>query len=359
VEDVKARNQGALPAVPEAAQGVELHKLVEEILVGSLDVSKLEGEQAFAVRRCVEFVERQGYEGGQAEEMYEIREAGELVARCRADFVQLLEGAAMVVDWKFYHQPLDHDEAEWQMLVTVCAVAMHHGVNQGYAKLYLPLLDQTYEYEVRDVLEAYQTRILPAWERMNDSEDDMLRTGRHCARCPALGHCSAASHTMGQLVLEANLGAIWSTREMPAVRVMTESMYDAMREWSPARIRGVLEWLPVVPAFEAAVKQVVRDGLAEDPGLYPGWVLKDKNLPAECTDVAGLHKSVVEDGPLTDEEFAACSKLSVAQVRTKLTDALVDAGLADTKKAAGVLAEQFVGPYVTRATTRELRRVKL
>lgn len=358
VEDVKARNQGALPAVPETAQGVELHQLVEQVLEGALELEKLEGEQAWAVARCVRFVQEQGYDEGETEQSFEIREGGEIVARCRADYVHLLESAVVCVDWKFYHQPLDPDEAEWQMLVTVCAAALHHGLNHGFAKLYLPLLDQTYEYEVRDVLEAYQTRILPAWERMNDPDDDILRTGRHCARCPALGQCTAASETMGQLMVEANLGAIWSPREMPNVRVMTERLYEGLSEWSPARIRGVLEWLPVVPAFEKAVKQVVRDGLAKDATMYPGWQVKDKNLPAECTDPQGLYDSVVINGPLSDEQWASCTKLSVAQVRELIAEELVKTGVG-TKKAAVALAEQLVGPHIKRATTKELRRVKL
>jgi len=344
--------------IPEAKAGRDLHQLVDEVVSEKANVEQLAGEGTEDVVRCLAFIERYGYGGGETEVPLELKEGGELVVRCRIDYLAEMDGAVIVVDWKFYHDPLDKNEAEQQMLISICAAAFDRGVNKGYAKLYLPILDLTYEYEVQDVLEAYRKEILPAWKNLNESKD--LTAGPWCARCPVLGRCPGAANTMQTIAASANLSKIWEPKELPTIKVMEESFYEGLQTCSPAKFRGMLEWLPVVPAFEKAVKRLLREQLEADATSHPGWVLQSKNLPATCEHPEDLEERVVtEMSLLTTKEFAACSKLSISQVKEKIINGLVERGEFETKKSAIVAAEQVIGPHVTRKTTTELRRKKL
>jgi len=348
--------------IPEAKAGRELHQLVEQVLLGKVDVESLEDNDAKRhVSKCVEFVKHWAYEGGVTEVPFELEEKGEKVVRCRADYVTQMDEAVMVIDWKFYHTPLERIESEWQMKVSLCAAAMHRGVNKGYAKLYLPILDLTYEYEIQDVLKVYQEEILPAWKRINErTAFQRLNAGPWCARCPVLGRCPTAAQTMQTVAGSADLHAIWEAKELPTIKVMEEGLYEGLKTMAPAKFRGVLEWLPVVPAFEKAVKRLLREQIKDDPSSHPDWELKDKNLPATCAHPEDLEEIVVaEMSLLTPEEYSRCSKLSIAQLRTKIIDGLVVRGEFETKKAAGFAADTILGPHVARETTKELRRRKL
>lgn len=340
--------------IPEAKAGSDLHQLVEDVLNGKVVLDDVQGDDKQHIERCVEFVKRWAYEGGETEVVFELHEDGEKVVGCRADYVTEMDDAVMVVDWKFYRDPLERIETEHQMMVTVCAAAMRRGVNHGYAKLYLPILDLTYEYEVEDVLQTYTTVILPAWEILNEKTD--LTAGPWCARCPVLGRCPSAQQTMQSVAASANLGAIWTSKELPTVKVMVDSLYEGLKTASPAKFRGVLEWLPVVPAFEKAVKRLLREQLEADPASHPGWELKSKNLPA--TGDAKVLEEVTEDY-LDDGEFDDCRKLSVAQLRDVLVERLVSTGQVNTKKAGFFAVEALLGPHLTVKTTKELRRKKL
>lgn len=354
VDDIEGQ-YGRHP-IPEAKQGQDWHRLVDDVLEGRAALDALDGQDGREhVARCLEFIAAHGY-AGKSEIPFEVLEAGETVLRCRADYVEELEGAVMVVDWKFYHEPLEKEETEWQMKCTVCAAALDRGVNKGFAKLYLPILNLTYEYEVTDVLKTYQTEILPAWEILNNT--DGLQAGPWCARCPVLGRCASAAGTMGELAVTTGLRGIWEAQQkkVPTVSVMQKAAYDALSSWSPARFRGVLDWLPVVDPFAKAVKQLLRDRLTEDPHAYDDWELKEKNLPA--TGDARVLEAATEDY-LEEGEFERCKKLSVSQLRELLVKKLVESGQVDTKKAAGFAVEAIIGPHIERKTTTELRRKKL
>lgn len=341
--------------IPEAKAGRELHELVEHVLDGGIKLEEFtDGEAKGHVEKCLEFIEHHGYEGGETEVPLELREDGELVVRCRVDYIDVIDDAVVVVDWKFYHTPLDRIESEWQMKISLCAAAMNKGLNRGIAKLYLPILGLTYEYEVEDVLKVYQTEILPAWELLN--ERDNLCAGPWCARCPVLGRCPTAAQTMQTVAASANLHAIWEGKDLPKVSVMEEGIYEGLRSMAPAKFRGVLEWLPVVPAFEKAVKKLLREQLEKDPSSHPGWELKDKNLPA-TGDTAVLFEETKLY--MNAAEFEGCKKLSVAQLRAKLVERLVSLEQCKTKKEAGFAADTILGPHIERKTTKELRRKKL
>jgi len=342
--------------IPEAKAGRELHRLVEEVILGKTQLEDIDdGESKRHVSKCLEFIEHHAYGCGKTEVPIELREDGELVVRCRIDYLDTdtMEDAVVVVDWKFYHDALDRVESEWQMKVSLCAAAMHHGVNKGYAKLYLPVLDLTYEYEVEDVLKTYQTEILPAWELLNERNN--LQAGPWCARCPVLGRCPSAAQTMQTVAASANLGAIWTAKELPTLKVMEQGLYEGLQTMAPAKFRGVLEWLPVVPAFEKAVKRLLREQIVADPSSHPGWELKDKNLPA-TGDPLEIAAATTEY--LNNDEFESCKKLSVAKVRDALVEKLVETKECGTKKAAGFAADTILGPHIERKTTKELRRKK-
>ena len=342
--------------IPEAKAGRELHHLVEEVVLGKAKLEDIDdGEAKGHVTKCLDFLERHGYGFGKTEVPIELREDGELVVRCRVDYIdaETIEGAVSVVDWKFYHTPLDRIESEWQMKISLCAAAMRHGVNRGLAKLYLPILDLTYEYEIEDVLKVYQLEILPAWELLNEREN--LFAGPWCARCPVLGRCPTAAQTMQTVAASANLHAIWEAKELPKIKVMEEGLYEGLRSMAPAKFRGVLEWLPVVPAFEKAVKRLLREQIEKDPGSHPGWELKDKNLPA-TGDTAVLYAATAEY--LNGEQFEGCKKLSIAKLKEVLVEHLVASLKCKTKKEAGFAADTILGPHIERNTTKELRRVK-
>lgn len=341
--------------IPEAKAGRELHGLVEKVLAGKMRLEDIEeGEAKQHVTKCVEFIQHWGYEDGATEVPLELKEDGELVVRCRIDYLTKFDDAVVVVDWKFYHDALDKIESEWQMKISLCAAAMDRGLNKGHAKLYLPILDLTYEYEIEDVLKVYQEEILPVWENLNQST--MLQAGPWCARCPVLGRCPTAAQTMQTVAASANLNAIWTAKEMPTVKVMEAGLYEGLATLAPAKFRGVLKWLPVVPAFEKAVKRLLREQLAADPSSHPGWELKDKNLPATGDSLA-IAAATTEY--LNNDEFESCKKLSVAQVRDALVEKLVETKECETKKAAGFAADTILGPHIVRNTTKELRRKKL
>ena len=340
--------------IPEAKAGRDLHELVAQVLDDKVALEDVAGEGSEHVGRCMEFIKRHGYDGGAAEVPFELREGGELVVRCRADYVSQVGDSVVVVDWKFYREPLEKIETEWQMKITICAAAMDRGLNKGFAKLFLPILGLTYEYEVEDVLKTYQSEILPKWELINEKLN--LRSGPWCARCPVLGRCPAAAQTMQMVAASANLGKIWASHELPTVNVMTESLYAGLQTMAPAKFRGVLQWLPVVPAFEKAVKRLLREQLTADPSSHPDWELKPKNLPA--TGDKEQVWDAVEDY-LEAREFEECKKLSVAQVKERLIERLVATEKCPTKKAAGHAAETILGPVTERKSITELRRKKL
>lgn len=352
VEDVEKEH--GRHDIPEAKAGRDLHELVAQVLDGKVALADVEGEGSAHVERCIDFIREHGYDGGAAEVPFELREGGELVVRCRADYVDQVGDSVVVVDWKFYREPLERIESEWQMKITICAAAMDRGVNKGFAKLFLPILGLTYEYEVEDVLKTYQTEILPAWEKLNES--DSLRAGPWCARCPVLGRCPAAAQTMQTIASSANLGKLWTAGELPTVKCMEQGLYEGLERMAPAKFRGVLEWLPVVPAFEKAVKRLLREQLVADPSSHPGWELRPKNLPA-TGDKEEIWDAV--EPFLEPEEFEECKKLSVAQVKERLVERLVALGKCDTKKAAGHAADTILGPVTERKTITELRKKKL
>ncbi|MCK5652782.1 MAG: PD-(D/E)XK nuclease family protein [Gemmatimonadetes bacterium] len=342
--------------IPEAKAGRELHQLVEEVIRGTTQLEDIEdGESKRHVSKCLEFIEHWAYGHGKTEVPIELHEDGELVVRCRIDYLDAdtMDDSVVVVDWKFYHDALDKIESEWQMKVSLCAAAMHHGKNKGTAKLYLPILDLTYEYEIEDVLKVYTTEILPVWVWLNERRD--LQAGPWCARCPVLGRCPTAGQTMQTVAASANLHAIWEAKELPTVKVMEKGLYEGLATLAPAKFRGVLKWLPVVPAFEKAVKRLLREQLAADPSSHPGWELKDKNLPA-TGDKDALYEATEEY--LVAGEFESCKKLSVAQLKETLVDRLVATEKCGTKKAAGFAADTILGPHIVRNTTKELRRKK-
>jgi hypothetical protein len=340
--------------IPEAKAGRELHQLVAEVVDGKTKLEDIDDSESKGhVAKCLEFIEHHGYGTGYSEVPFELREDGELVVRCRVDYLDVIDEAVVVVDWKFYHDALDKVETEWQMKISLCAAAMNKGVNRGIAKLYLPILDLTYEYEVEDVLKTYQEEILPAWEMLNERND--LQAGPWCARCPVLGRCPSAAQTMQTVAASANLGAIWEAKEMPTLDIMETSLYVGLSTMAPAKFRGVLKWLPVVPAFEKAVKRLLREQLAADPSSHPGWELKDKNLPATTEDSELLLEACEEY--LDDGDADACWKLSVAKLKEVLIERI--ARTTETKKQAIFAAEAVIGPHIERKTTKELRRKKL
>ena len=105
--------------IPEAKAGRELHELVEHVLEGAIKLEEFtDGEAKRHVSKCLDFIKDYGYEGGATEVPIELHEGGEVVVRCRIDYLTRIDDAAVVVDWKFYHDPLDKIESEWQMKIS-------------------------------------------------------------------------------------------------------------------------------------------------------------------------------------------------------------------------------------------------
>lgn len=339
----------------EGRVGSELHGLVEETYhAGSYD--RLAEPERSWVNGCILMLDSlSGSEVKfQTEKLlFVLSPNGDLVASARADAILVGEESADIVDWKFYHEELEPLERRWQMNAMLVAVLQEYPeLTEATCTVYYPILDRTYTYNILQNMRHHFESDLREIHAAVNAPNPPLRPGPWCARCKLLARCPAALGSIEKIAGGLNLAKLrGSAGRLPAVKTLEEAFWGEISCWSPARLRGAAEVLPLLTPLAAAIKRALRRDLEEDPGSHPAFELKAKR---------GRAHGLVEDlrrasrKHLTHDEFEACMSASAAKLRDALAAKWGDL----SRKDARAKAERILEPYVTREETTELRRRK-
>lgn len=336
--------------------GSELHGLVEEALEspGALERLNLAEPEKTWVGACVDRLMSPGARAWETEKLlFVLSPGGDLVASARADAILVVEDRADIVDWKFYHEELEAEEREWQMDTMLCAVLQEYpDLQEATATVYYPILNRDYTYITRRADLTERVADLQEIHAAVNQPNPPLHPGAWCARCRLLARCPAALGSIEKIAGGLNLARLrGNTGRLPAVKALEEAFWGEISCWSPARLRGAAEVLPLLTPLAAAIKRALRRDLEEDPGSHPAFELKAKR---------GRAHGLVEDlrrasrKHLTHDEFEACMSASAAKLRDALAAKWGDL----SRKDARAKAERILEPYVTREETTELRRRK-
>lgn len=340
----------------EGRAGRELHGLVEGVFdKGTTELLGVKDPERGWVASCVDTALKI-HEGPWDTEklLFVLAPNGDLVASSRADAILVdTDKRADIVDWKFYHEELEADERKWQMGTMLVAVLQEYPeLLDANCTVYYPILGKTYTYgltraELSDGLEKTMEI-----HRAVNQPNPPLRPGPWCARCRLLARCPAGLGSVEKVLGGTNLAKLrGSGGRLPTVGVMEERFWDEVSCWSPARLRGAGELLPLLSPLQAAIRRALRRDLEKDPGSHPDFELKTKRGKAKGAR-AWLWGAVMQY--MGGQEFEECSTVSVAKVRDKLTEKFRDL----PKHEARAKAERILAPYVTREETVELRRRK-
>ena len=322
--------------------GTDLHALLQEVIENKVQLEQVDRPARAWLERCLKFL---GNAPAMAEhELFLIGPRGEAILRGTVDvFVHTTPELIELYDWKFYREPLEEAESQWQMLSYLAAALQEHRQAQlARGVIYLPVLDMTYRLELeRELLEETVRQLYDIW-REAQTPEARLNPGAWCGRCSALAGCPAAQDALFELARQTNLERLRGHEALPTVGLMREAFYEEFELWSPARFRGALRYLPFLPALVAAMKQKLRSDLTEDPTKHPEWELRAKKLPA-TGELEALR--AVTGGVLTSGEFDSCCTVSVAKLRRLLTE-----------KIGKPEADELLAGHYTQEETTELRR---
>ena len=323
-----------------------MHRLMEEIVSGKiLGVSIPEPERTY-IERCLNFLADKREEGvpfDTEKRLFVLGPRGLLLASCRADLFGHIPELT-IYDWKFYREPLEEREWEWQARVmAVAALQEHPGEDVCWAVAYLPVLDRTYERVFyRADLEKHLGQIASAHYAANLPVPRLI-PGAWCARCRALASCPAAQEALMDLAKDMNLESIRTQRPIPTVSRQRTVLYGEIETWSRGRFQGAVELLPFLPALVDAIRLRLRRELAEGL-IHTQYELKPKALPRKG-EVRDVRKALLDY--LSPEEIDGCLVPSF----TRLDAALKKKGYSGEQIRR--LLERFIP-----GETNELRRVK-
>ncbi len=338
----------------EGRVGRELHGLVEKAIGVGIPPGLVEPENSW-VEECIWRLKEIGGGPWETEKLlFVLAPNGDLVASCRADAILVTEDQANIVDWKFYHEELEAEERQWQMTTMLVAVLQEYPyLPMANCTVYYPILGRTYpSYLTRVALPRPETELREIHAAVNQPNPP-LRPGPWCARCRLLARCPAALGSVEKIAGGVNLAKLrGSGGRLPTVEAMEEKFWDKVSCWSPARLRGAAQLLPLLAPLASSIKRALRRDLEEDAGSHPEWELKRKRGKAQ----AKFPGEVVAEAEvyLSHQEILDCTAISVAKIRD-----LIAGGFRDLPKhEARAKAERILAPYVTREETTELRRRK-
>lgn len=273
-----------------------------------------------------------------------------------ADLVLVDKDKVTVVDWKFYNNLLDEDNARLQILAYLVGAMQAYGRQHGRGFLYLPILDVDYviDAELAPALDEIEPIIRQA-EQLNAPRIP----GDWCRWCKAISICPEFREQAEQLAL--TLGV--DTEENVAKTKLKERYDGQLKKLAESgqfeKIKTLVELLELVqPAYDAA-RNLVKDLiLAGHEAAFDSWEVKRKNY-RKVTNIKKLYEvlsPILSDDEFSDSVSASWGKLEDHYMHHIQEEAL-KYGKKIPKREAKELLASFLGPDIVDYSWRvELRK---
>lgn len=259
------------------------------------------------------------------------------IVAAKLDFAAWGEKKALVIDWKFGHDPVDRAEVNLQLRpYAIIAAQEKPGIEITTVAIVQPTVAPedrvtVCQYTREDILQAKEE--LNAILRTAEQNPDKRIPGAHCRYCKALG----TSRCPESVQVAQTLIPLTKAQVMPTGAELA---------------KFVAAWQIMKPMGEALMEHA-REQLLADPQSIPGWYLTDDIPIRKLNDVEAAWAAAEAVG-ITAEQFMAACSVSVTPLEEAMR-AKFGWRAKDTKSEF----RKIMGDAITMETKRgSIKRVK-
>jgi len=147
---------------------------------------------------------------------------------------------------------------------------------------------------------------------------------------------------------------------LPTKRSEADKLIAKMdNEMTPAERGGLLGNLKRAEKLIKALLKHAKANAEQERGWAKGWIVSQGTVATEINDTRECFRILHEKGLLTAEDFAACTKVSIGNLRRAVyTKQKKDAVARDLKPKTHADIETMLGDILTPVTTHAARAGK-